>query len=614
MPFRTSKLRISTRIAVIGLLGVIAARPLGAGQTRCVGDCNGDERVVIAELIRAVSVNLGLFDTDYCSASDANDDGRIRINELIQAVNNALNGCGGSAPTPTPTPTPVVDTPLPWTFAEVAEQAGAQVLHARVSDDFADQLGGGVAAGDYDDDGLIDLYVGGGHAGANALLRNLGDGSFVEVSEAGLPQDASPTAALTFADIDGDNSLDLIVGGIAGSGTRIFGGQTNHVFVEETAESNLRGLDGNTVGTALADFDGDGDLDLCLGRRGTSSSGAEPVEHLFRNDDDWILVPVGTGLGIRGLAGANEDLSVTPAFTDVDNDGDQDLIFASDSGTSEVFRNQSGTSFAKSDRDRELTDGDRELTDENASGLAGGDYDGDGDLDWFVSGIADPNGVAEGFWGVTGNRLFRNDDASFTDITDVAEVRTGSWAWAACSADFNNDGHLDLFQVNGFEPPESDEFIGTPSPLFVNDGDGTFTEMSTALGLDDTSNGRGLACFDYDRDGDVDIFIAANNGTSTLWRNDGGNQRGRYLTVQLSGRVPNTQAVGARVTIESGGRRQVRELRAGGGFSSQVPGETHFGLGNATTIERLNVRWPRGNESELRDIGVDQVLQVTEPQ
>ncbi len=156
------------------------------------------------------------------------------------------------------------------------------------------------------------------------------------------------------------------------------------------------------------------------------------------------------------------------------------------------------------------------FTDENGMGAAVGDYDNDGDLDWFVTSIWGPDpDDSHTQWDSSGNRLYRNSgDGTFEDVTDVAGVRKGFWGWGSCFADFNNDGHLDIFHVNGYLTPNSKlqrfrpkKFFDDPVRLFVSNGDGEFTERSTALGLDDTDQGRDVSCFDYERDGDLDIFI-----------------------------------------------------------------------------------------------------------
>ena len=179
-------------------------------------------------------------------------------------------------------------------------------------------------------------------------------------------------------------------------------------------------------------------------------------------------------------------------------------------------------------------------------GAAVGDYDGDGDLDWFVSSIWDPNGVAEGNWDVTGNRLYRNrGDGRFEDATDAAGVRDGYWGWGSTFQDFDNDGDLDLFHVNGFGTARhpGDRRVRRRPVGVLRRTTATARSPSAAaeLGVADTDEGRGVVAFDYDRDGDLDLFVANNEGPGRLYRNDGGNA-GHWLDVALRGRAPNTEA------------------------------------------------------------------------
>jgi hypothetical protein len=234
-------------------------------------------------------------------------------------------------------------------------------------------------------------------------------------------------------------------------------------------------------------------------------------------------------------------------------------------------------------------------------------------MDWFVTSIHDPNGVVEGGWGDSGNRLYENNgDGTFVDVTDVAGVREGFWGWGACFADFNNDGHLDIFHVNGWRDALAFEFIADPSRLFINNGDGTFAERSADLGIVDTGQGRGVVCFDYDKDGDVDIAVFNNGGYVRLYRNDLPPVR-HYLAVTLRGSGLNTQAIGARVTATTGSLTQTREIRAGNNFISQNPALAHFGLHAATVVDTLTVRWPDQTTTTLTNVAADQYLHIVQP-
>jgi hypothetical protein len=185
----------------------------------------------------------------------------------------------------------------------------------------------------------------------------------------------------------------------------------------------------------------------------------------------------------------------------------------------------------------------------------------------------------------------------------------GDWGWAACFADLNLDGTLDLVHVNGW-PQGSDQFRNTPARLFLGGAGGRFLEASASLGFEERGNGRGLVCFDYDGDGDIDLFVMNNSGPARLWRNDGAHALGHYLSVSLEGVPPNTDATGARISVTAGGRRQVRTVRAGSNYVSQDPAQAHFGLGNAQRVDELIVDWPDGSSTSLTGLRVDQRVTV----
>ncbi|MCB1056894.1 MAG: CRTAC1 family protein [Acidobacteria bacterium] len=488
-------------------------------------------------------------------------------------------------------------------FTDVTEAAGLSYEHGYTIDfPFDTQIiAGGVAAGDYDGDGWVDLYAVRGDIGANLLFRNRGDGSFEEVGEAaGVAITGEQGSGPTFADVDGDGDLDLVIGGIRGTPIRLFANRGDGSFEEVTASSGLF-AHRNTFSAAFGDFDRDGDLDLFLSHWGLSGD----TEHLWRNDGGGVFEDVGQGLGV-GPAYRIRDYTFCPNFADVDDDGWPDLLVTGDFGTSKVFRNLGGSGFVE-------TTGP-EITDENGMGAAVADYDNDGDLDWFVSSIWDPSGEPAGNWGTSGNRLYRNrGDGSFEDVTASAGVRLGYWGWGSCFADLDNDGWLDLFHVNGFFLERVPFFNEDPSRLFMSRGDGSFEERSVAAGLDDRGQGRGVVCFDYDRDGDVDLFVANNRGPARLYRNDGGDAN-RSMEVRLRGRGGNTQGIGARIWLTTGGLTQMRELRAGCNFESQDPAVAHFGLGEATEVDELRVRWPDGDEEVVRNVPATRFLELVEGQ
>jgi hypothetical protein len=402
--------------------------------------------------------------------------------------------------------------PSPGTlrFSDVTLEAGLDYSHGYTGPTPEHAVvAGGAAAGDFDGDGYVDLYVVRGTLGPNLLFRNQGDGTFQEVGEsAGVAVAGSHGSGPLFADLDGDGRLDLFVGAVEGDPIHVFRNRGDGGFDDVTLAS---GIDppGPTISAAAADVDRDGDLDLFLTHWNWELP-AGPTGHLWQNDGGGVFHDVSVEAGITAALPVPTpfvpdnplDLSFTPNFVDVDDDGWPDLLLTSDFRTSQLLRNRGDGSFEDATPDV--------VSDENGMGAAIGDYDGDLDLDWFVTSIYDPDIPPDVNWGGSGNRLYRNEGQGvFSDVTDAAGVREGFWGWGTCFADFDNDADLDLFHVNGW--PGDARFAQDPSRLFLSNGDGTFTERSAELGLVDTGDGRGVVCFDYDRDGDLDIFVA-NNG------------------------------------------------------------------------------------------------------
>ncbi|MBM4268821.1 MAG: hypothetical protein FJ144_19770 [Deltaproteobacteria bacterium] len=501
-----------------------------------------------------------------------------------------------------------------WTFTDVTTSAGVSFSHADVDTGRFDEIrlvAGGAAAGDYDADGWLDVYAVGGNAGRNRLFRNRGDGSFEEVAEAaGVALAGTSSSGPSFADYDGDGDLDLFVGAAEGAEAHLFRNRGDGTFEDVTEAAELS-FTRPAISASFGDYDRDGDLDLAVSHWASSLADGSK-EHLWRNDGDGTFTDVSELRGIvleESPAIPGLVFTFAPTFADLDGDGWPELLYSSDFHVSQVFHNDQGTF-------RDVTTA--VISDENGMGSAVADYDGDGDLDWFVSSIWDPTAITDPHVGKTGNRLYRNlGDGSFEDATDEAGVREGDWGWGSTFADLNNDGHLDLFHVNGFgliqyHGPTWLPFMEDPARLFVSDGDGTFTESGASLGVADRGSGRGVVAFDYDRDGDVDLFVANSNGPTRLFRNDGGNER-NHLAFRLRGRAPNTSAIGARIYVTAGGKRQMRELRAGSNYVSQDPIEAHFGLGAADVATEIEIVWPDGKHRFLGRTRANQLLVVDQP-
>jgi hypothetical protein len=281
------------------------------------------------------------------------------------------------------------------------------------------------------------------------------------------------------------------------------------------------------------------------------------------------------------------------------------------------------------------------ITDENGMGSTLLDIDNDGNLEWFVTSIADTQEPL-GNWGQTGNRLYRNvsleNRVAFEDITEEAGVRDGYWGWGACAADFDNSGYVDLFHVNGFgyvpddvlesraDEDVRDFYLETTAPmqsrpgrLFMNRGDGTFAEEAAAWRIDDPSEGRGVTCFDFDRDGDVDIGVFDHSDVPQFFVNESGSGTGRgFLNIRLVGAPPNTDAVGAKVFVTADladgapPQRQMRLSEANSNYNSQNTPDLHFGMGAAAAADKIEVHWPSGSVRTCSDVAVGQFIVLDE--
>jgi hypothetical protein len=424
--------------------------------------------------------------------------------------------------------------------------------------------------GDYNNDGWPDLYL--VRWGPNRLFRNNGDGTFTDVTAQARVGDPGNGSCAVWFDYNDDGYLDLYVGNYFRS-VDLFRLKDTRIMHEdfETARDGGRNV--------FYRNNGDGTF-------------AEVGEELQVNDAGWTL-DVGTG--------------------DCDNDGDPDLFVANDFGPDKLYRNNGDGSFS------DVSDATIGWDTYKGMNIDLGDFNNDGWLDLYVCNIYTKEYVKEG------NRLHRNmGDGTFKDISFEAGVFDAGWAWAGRFWDYDNDGWLDLMVANGyisanpkdeyftklantvtkpdFDPIDAmnwpvmgdSTFAGyEPKRVFHNEGNETFKEVAATLGLADTRDGRGLAVFDYDNDGDLDVYLSNQGQDGVLYRNDVAS-RNRWLEVDLQGQQVNRDAVGARITVLCGDRKYIREINGGNGDHSQSPNRQHFGLGQALKIDQLVILWPNG--------------------
>ncbi len=490
----------------------------------------------------------------------------------------------------------------------------------------------GAASGDYDNDGDIDLFIVRGDIGPNLLYRNTGNLVFEEVADmAGLAYTKSAIenyrhSGPMFADMDGDGDLDLFLGGLDGDPSLIFTNNGDGTFSDVTAGSGIDTLTAaHNISAAFGDYDLDGDLDLFVAHWGTQRDFSSPgdTQHLWRNDTDasgikFISVSESAGISPTILTlpddlimqQALRDFTFAPTFARINDDLYPDILSVADFNYSQFFiNNQDGTFSNATDTDV--------IIDGNGMGSAVADYDNDGDLDWFVTSIncnQDAN-CDDLIAPRIGNRLYRNQDGVFEDVTDEAGVASGGWGWGACFIDFENDGDLDIYHTNGWELEDDDinNYAFDASRAFVSNGAGQFEDRAEELGLADTESGRGVVCADFDNDGDVDILQLHRSPVvaATLWRND--TNSNNFLSVKLKGAAPNTEAAGARITITYGGATQMREICIASNFVSQNPTVQTFGLGSASQVDELTIQWPDGRYTVLTNVQAGQFITVDHP-
>jgi hypothetical protein len=524
-------------------------------------------------------------------------------------------------------------------FRNVTEEAGVHYLQntpgSPGSGGFLAMCGGG-AAGDVDGDGWVDIFVTAIHQ-APRLFRNLGlnghgvHRGFEDVLSTRLPGlTKGRWNGASFADVDGDGDLDLLLTGVFSARHHLWINDGAGFFSEEGLPRGLT-LPGapshRGFSAAFGDYDRDGYLDLYVTEWGHLISSSPPApsnSRLLRNRGAsnpgyFEDVTVAAGVALEdsqptGPGGSWQGVySFTPHFADFDDDGWPDLAIAGDFQTSRMFWNNGDGTFL----DGTLSAG--VAGDENGMGAAVGDFDGDGNLDWFVTSIYDPindcSSAACG-WGSTGNRLYLGDgQRQFTDDTDSG-VRDGGWGWGTTGIDFDNDGALDLAMTNGIRfdnMPAAAAFEHDVSKLWRRTSTG-FDDVGLRAGIHDRGSGKGLIKLDYDRDGDQDLFIINNGGAPVLYRNDLDSEA-HWLQVDLRSHGPNSRAIGARVKVwpSLNAASLVREQSASSNFLSQNETLLHFGLGATAVAPRVEIRWPGGATTVLSNVPAGQRLQVLEP-
>lgn len=456
------------------------------------------------------------------------------------------------------------------TFTDVTEKAGLAAFTGWAS---------AVTVGDYNNDGFEDLYI--TCYGHNILYRNNGDGTFTDVTRAaGLWQNqVRYGSGCTWVDYDRDGRLDLFVA------TYLSATLEQLPKPGANPECNWKGVQVN------------------CGPRGLPTGYCQ----LFHNNGDGTFTEVTEAAGIAKASRGSYPMTTVAA--DLDNDGWPDIYVACDSKPSFLFLNNRDGTF----REEGLTRGaalSEDGMEQAGMGVGIGDANLDGHLDLFKTHFSDDTHV-----------LYLNDGkGNFDDNTARSGlgVETRYVGWGAGIVDLDNDGLPDLFATTGSVYPEVERALPaypfkTPRLVFRNLGEGRFEELleEAGPGIIDRHSSRGCAFGDFDNDGDLDILIVNLNEPPSLLRNDLSGDN-RWLKVQLAGVKSNRSAIGARVEIRYGNRRQVQELCAQSSFYSVNDRRLHFGLGSVTVVDHMKVRWPNGTVETFEKIETNQLITIRE--
>src|SRR6266699_3650409 len=585
---------------------------------------------------------------------------------FLLATTVVIPGCRRSPPPPPPLFEAVTPEASGITFANTLSQDS--VLN--IVNYLYYYNGGGVAVGDIDGDGLLDLYFT-SNLGRNRLYRNLGHFRFEDITDrAGVADSVGWKSGVTMADVNGDGRLDIYVSGVSYLGMQgrnvLYINNGDGTFTDRTAEYGLD-FAGFSTQAAFFDYDGDGDLDMYLLNSSTLTERAQSPstsrlvrnakagDRLYRNDHGHF-VDVSEAAHIYGGV---EGFGLGVVISDVDLDGCPDIYVANDFPENDfLYLNDCHGAFTESIAQA------TGHTSRFSMGADAADFNNDGRPDIAVLDmLPDSEAIlktaattesyslfnlklAAGYHsqyarntlqlnrGVVGGKL------RFSEIGLLAGIAATDWSWAPLFADFDNDGRKDLFVTTGiYRRPNDLDYIASfdsipagveppvarliakmphvpqPNYAFHNNGDLTFTNLASAWGLNAPGFSNGAAYVDLDNDGALDLVVNNLNAPATVYRNrvrDLDSASHHYLTVTLRGSGANTAGIGAKVMISAGDAHQLVEVMPTRGFESAVDPRPHFGLGTARSVDTLIVVWPDRRSQTLTNVAAAQFITVSQ--
>jgi tetratricopeptide (TPR) repeat protein len=532
-------------------------------------------------------------------------------------------------------------------FTDVTAQSGIAFRHfsGKRSSQLPEDMGSGAAWGDYDNDGWVDLIVANEvgplslseeerrTSGARARLYHNDHGTFTDATDKSGIDFHGWGMAVAWGDYDNDGNVDVVL--TAYGHNVLYHNNGNGTFTDVSSASRVGKPVGFWTGASWGDYNRDGFIDLYVtgyvkysrteNRKGQTRYDIEnpasinpasfPPERnlLFRNNGDGTFSEVAAEAGVTDPRGRG----LSAAWADFDGDGWLDLYVANDQSDNAFFRNLGNGKFT------DLSHSARVADYRSAMGIAVGDWDNDGAQDLFLTHwLAQENALYTNQHSQSKMRRTGGDATKLTFMDEADRYGLGQSSldfvgWATSFIDYDNDGKIDLFIVNGStlqEKEDSTRLVPMRDQLFWNQGRRAgFFDVSPVAGavFGQQYVGRGAAFADYDNDGDEDVFVVNHNGPGILLRNDGGN-RNHWLQVEVRGSKSNRQGIGAVVRVVVGDTTQTREIGAQASYLSQNSLVETFGLGTASKADSVEVRWPTGARVVRTGVAANQRILVSD--